>query len=97
MCTNIDVQISAVRAGFTCALPARNASQRESPILRKSGVHIFPNPGTRRPDFGNRKPELGSGRVPARQAYQRDGTNASPTTSDIVLDMHWAAPPLGGS
>ncbi len=35
----------------------------EFPILRNSGVRIFPNPGTRRPDFGNRKPELGSGRV----------------------------------
>jgi len=35
----------------------------EFPILRNSGVHIFPNPGTRRPGFGNRKPELGSGRA----------------------------------
>ncbi len=42
---------------------ARNASQRKFPILRNSGVRIFPNPGTRRPDFGNRKPEIGSGRV----------------------------------
>ena len=39
--------------------PARNASQREFPILRNSGVRIFPNPGLRKPDFGNRKPKLG--------------------------------------
>jgi hypothetical protein len=33
---------------FTCPPPVRNASQREFPILRNSGI---------------RKPELGSGRV----------------------------------
>jgi len=48
------------RGGRAYPPPARNASQREFPILRNSGVRIFPNPGTRRPDFGNRKPELGS-------------------------------------
>ncbi len=46
------------------SLPARHCSRAgEFPILRNSGVRIFPNPGTRRPDFGNRKPELGSGRA----------------------------------
>ena len=44
-------------------MPARHRSRSgEFPILRNSGVRICPHSGLRKPDFGNRKPELGSGR-----------------------------------
>ncbi len=44
--------------------PARNASQREFPILRNSGVRICPHSGLRKPELGSSEiPELGSGRA----------------------------------
>ncbi len=42
---------------------------------------------------------VGAGFTRPTRLSESDGgqVNPSPTTSDIVLNMDWAAPPLGGS